>query len=70
MSQLPTQAQLFYRAERNAAEINQTFLELVADGMTREELATNINRRPALWGRFSNWLDKLPSSKPVTVPAS
>lgn len=57
----PTQMQMYYQAERQAAGINHTFLEMVADGMTREELQTNINRRPALWARFSNWLDKLPS---------
>jgi len=54
------QAQMFYQAERNAADVNATFLELVKDGMTRQELARNIERRPALWGRFSNWLGVLP----------
>ena len=57
----PTQAAMYYRAERNAAEVNETFLELVKDGMTREELARNIERRPSLWSRFSGWLDQLPS---------
>jgi hypothetical protein len=49
-------------ARRNA-EVTQTFLELVDDGMTKEELARNIERRPALWGRFYNWLELLPSKK-------
>lgn len=57
----PTQAQTYYAAERRAADANRTFLELVADGMTREELARNIERRPALWSRFENWLPVLPS---------
>lgn len=56
----PTQMQMYYQAERQAAEVNLTFLELVADGLTREELARNIERRPALWSRFANWLPKLP----------
>lgn len=56
-----TQEQMFYAAERRAAETNQQFLELVADGMTREELQHCIERRPALWRRFDGWLDKLPS---------
>ena len=56
----PTQMQMYYRAERQAAEVNLTFLELVADGLTRGELARNIERRPALWSRFANWLPKLP----------
>lgn len=55
------QQHMFYQAERNAAQVSQTFLELVQDGLTREELARNIKRRPTLWGRFSSWLDKLPS---------
>lgn len=57
-----TQLQLFYAAQRKIADANSTFLELVKEGMTREELARNIERRPALWQRFENWLDKLPST--------
>lgn len=59
--QMPTQVQMYYAAERQAAEVNLQFLEFVKDGLTREELQTNIDRRPALWGRFANWLDRLPS---------
>lgn len=57
-----TQLQMFYAANRQVAETNNAFLELVKEGMTREELARNIERRPALWQRFENWLDKLPST--------
>lgn len=56
----PSQRQMCYEAERRAADVNVLFLELVEDGMTRKELEANIKRRPALWGRFSNWLTKLP----------
>ena len=56
-----TQLQRFYAAHRQVAETNNTFLELVKEGLTREELEINIERRPALWQRFENWLDKLPS---------
>lgn len=56
-----TQLQMFYAAHRQVAETNNTFLEMVKEGMTREELAKCIERRPALWQRFENWLDKLPS---------
>jgi len=59
----PTQAQLFYRASQQASEADQLFLSFVQDGLTREELEKNIQRRPALWSRYSAWLDKLPSSK-------
>ena len=58
---MPTQAQMYYQAERRSAELNMTFLDLVRDGLTREDLQRNIERRPALWGRFQGFLDKLPS---------
>jgi hypothetical protein len=55
-----TQEQMFYTASRRSADANQGFLNLVADGMTKQELEKNIARRPALWGRWSNWLAVLP----------
>jgi len=55
-----TQQEMYYRAVRRSAEANELFLELARDGMTAEELKKNIARRPALWARFSNWIDKLP----------
>ncbi len=58
---MKSQLQIFYEEQRKISESNQTFLELVADGMTREELARNIERRPVLWSRFASWLEKLPS---------
>ncbi len=58
---MPTQEQRYYQAERRSARLNLAFLELVRDGLTREELQRNIARRPTLWGRFEGFLDKLPS---------
>jgi len=52
---------LFYQAQRNIASGNETFMDLVREGMTREELAINIERRPSLWRRFEGFLDVLPS---------
>lgn len=63
----PTQVQMYYAAERNAAEMNLLFLEFVKDGLTREELQTNINRRPRVWARYSAWLAKLPSNSTSPV---
>ena len=59
---MKSQLQMFYEQTRKIGGANQTFLELVADGMTREELARNIERGPVLWSRFANWMDKLPSA--------
>lgn len=56
-----TQVQMYYAAERRAAEVNATFLDLVKEGLTREELARNIERRPSLWSRYQHWLPHLPS---------
>jgi|TARA_R110000851_G_scaffold282582_2_gene436101 hypothetical protein len=64
------QNQMFYQASRDNAELDTTFLELVEGGMTREELQANIDRRPALWGRWSSWLDKLPTSKQLSQSAA
>jgi hypothetical protein len=61
MTTAATQVQMYYAAERRAGEVNETFLELVKDGLTREELARNIERRPSLWRRFEHWVPHLPS---------
>ena len=54
--------QMFYDEQRKIGETNLMFLFLVEEGMTREELERLITKRPALWGRFSNWLERLPNS--------
>ena len=59
-----TQHQHFQIAHAKIAAANDTFLEMVSckeNPLTREDLAGNIARRPALWARFSGWLDVLPS---------
>ena len=58
----PTAIQRHYcdRAQKSIFETNELFLEFVKEGMTRSELQKNIDRRPQLWSRFSNWLDVLP----------
>lgn len=60
-----TQVQHFYQAHRKVADTNEAFLFLVAEGMTRSELQRNIERRPNLWARFSNWLAVLPETLPA-----
>lgn len=60
---METQMQMFYEERQKIAEANEIFLFFVDDGMTREELQQNIDRRPSHWKRFENWLDKLPSSE-------
>jgi EAL domain-containing protein (putative c-di-GMP-specific phosphodiesterase class I) len=56
------QRTMFYREQRNIADVNANFMDLVREGMTREELARNIERRPSLWKRFEGFLNVLPSS--------
>ena len=58
------QVQMYYAAERRAAERDGTFLELVnhpTNPLTREDLEANIRRRPELWSRYAGWLDSLPT---------
>lgn len=61
-----SQERLFYQEQRNIAEGNQQFLNLVHDGLTREDLDRCIERRPQLWSRFAKYRDRLPTS--VSVP--
>lgn len=58
---MKSQIQIFYEEQRKIGETNQTFQELVRDGLTREELQRNIERRPVLWSRFAGYLNTLPS---------
>ncbi len=62
----PTQKQMFYKAQRAFADLNETFLLIVEGGLTKQELQHNIGKNPTVWSRFSNWLDKLPE----VIPAS
>jgi len=57
---MKSQLQIVYEEQRKIADANLMFLDLVDEGMTRQELQRNIERRPELWARFSSWLDKLP----------
>jgi len=59
-----TQRQQYERARQQVADANAAFMELVnhpTNPLTREDLAANIKRRPALWARYAGWLTKLPS---------
>ena len=56
------QIQMYYAAVRRGGELNELFLELVRDGMTRDELQKLIDKRPERYGRFSGWLERLPES--------
>ncbi len=56
----PTQLQMYEMARKYIADTNAQFLEMVKDGLTADELGRLIKRKPSLWGRFSNWMDKLP----------
>lgn len=60
-AQLPTQWQHFYAAHRAVSDLNEEFLWLVEHGLTREDLQRCIERRPALWARFSGFLGTLPA---------
>jgi hypothetical protein len=54
------QVRMYLKAAEMNARADETFLTLVKSGMTKRDLSANIRRRPALWSRYSNWLDKLP----------
>jgi hypothetical protein len=50
-----SQREMYYDAERRAAEGNKTFLEMLPT-MRRRDLEKLIEKRPSLWGRFAGYL--------------
>lgn len=64
-----TQERMFYAAHRQISDGNIAFMDLVKDGLTRENLASCIKRRPSLWGRFEGFLKTLPSKDDPVKPA-
>ncbi len=50
-----SQREMYYDAERRSGEINKTFLEMLPT-MRRRDLEKLIEKRPALWGRFADYL--------------
>lgn len=58
------QVAMFYNSAENVARADETFLQLVQSGMTRGDLERCIKMRPALWKRYENWLEKLPTERP------
>lgn len=65
----PSQQQMFYSAGERQARMNDTFVVLVKSGMTRRELKACIEKRPSLWSRYANWLQKLPEQRPEQLRA-
>lgn len=63
MTRQKTQYQMFYEEQRKIADADHLFMELVRDGLTRAELQAAINRRPALWEHYENWLPVLPETR-------
>lgn len=64
------QQSMYHHSVAHSARANETFLYLVKSGMTRRDLELNIERRPSLWARYANWLDKLPESRPEKMRIS
>jgi hypothetical protein len=57
-----TQQQMYRRAVSISADIDRTFLDMVnhpTHPLTSAELVRLIDKRPALWGRFANWIEVL-----------
>jgi hypothetical protein len=61
------QLAVYYENVRKQSGADQTFLHLVQTGMTKRDLKRLIERRPSLWARYENWMNKLPDTRP---PAS
>ena len=58
-----TQKQMFYDAERRAAELNKDFMFMVnckENPLTREDLEALLAKRPQVYARFAGFLKTLP----------
>ncbi|WP_163056833.1 hypothetical protein [Acidithiobacillus ferrooxidans] len=62
MTTAQTQTSMYYDAVRHLGERDAVFMEIFQDGLTRQDLATNIERRPSYWGRYAGFFQFLPSS--------
>ena len=55
-----SQLQIYREVERKIANLNEAFMDLVREGLTRDDLEILIEKRPELYERFSNFLNVLP----------
>lgn len=55
-----TQLEMFWEAHRRIAESNALFMDMVREGLKKDELRRLIKLRPNLWGRFAHWIEVLP----------
>lgn len=60
---MKTQLQHFYCAQQKESAKNKTFLFLVENGLSSEELKKLIEKRPSLWGGYSGWVPRLPQKE-------
>ena len=56
---MTAEEQMYWGAFNRSARANEAFLVLIKDGLTKRELTALIEKRPALYGRFENWISKL-----------
>jgi hypothetical protein len=54
---MKTQTQIFYQESRKLSDANQAFMECIKNGLNKRELRQLIEKRPSVWGKFSNWLE-------------
>jgi hypothetical protein len=62
MTTAQTQISMYYDAVRHLGERDAAFMDIFQDGLTRQDLATNIERRAGYWGRYASFFQSLPSS--------
>ena len=62
-----TQLQIYEQERQHIAALNEAFMYHVSEGMTKGELQALIAKRPEVYSRFANWIDKLPAFKPEVI---
>lgn len=61
-NEMQTQQQMHYQAVSKNAKRDRLFSEMITadrDPLTNSELKQLIERRPAVWGKYSNFIGKL-----------
>ena len=65
-SPMKTQMQLFYEAGRKISDGHSAFMEMIThptNPLTSNDLRKLIAKRPELYGKYSGFIDNLPSDK-------
>ena len=59
----PTQLQMYYTAQRKAADMDHTWMEIMKDPPTKSEFDSLLSKRPEVYSRYTKFRNQLPDSR-------